>query len=471
MPTRKEITRIDYRLLTACTMGPFLVSVDATALVTAMPVLTHQLSTSLSMASLAFVVYILMFAGLILPLGWLMDRLDCFRLLRSGYLLFALGSLACAMSGTIQQLCAGRVLQGIGGAILYAVTPVLVKRVIPAEAQDMGYSWNAMAAQTGILAGPPLGGLITSYWGWQWIFGLNLPLAVLGLLLLHQRTAPPPADTEQKKLDLPGALLSFLASGLCIIALNQGAKLGWGSWPILLTGSVGLSCLALFVHRQSHLQNPLINLGLFRIQQFRTALLVACTSMFAGAGLSFLYPFFLTRQAGLSVGQIGLLLSIEPGCSVFLGGFAAAAALRWGYAPLITASMGLRLFAVLMLAAVAGTSPLILVGLFFALAGGATGIQYGPLISRIMAAVPADQAGAGGALFSQSRLMAQILGIVLFEAIYSELNDRLPNYLMTHYRGIDFMLVFILAAMLFAVSTVLSRGLRGPISGPARHQK
>lgn len=447
-------------------MGPFLVSVDATALVTTMPILAHQLATSLSLASLAFVLYTLMFAGLILPLGWLMDRFDGFRLLRSGYLLFALGSLACAMSGTILQLCAGRILQGVGGAILYAVTPVLVKRAIPAEAQDQGYSWNAMAAQIGILAGPPLGGLITSLWGWQWIFGLNLPLAFLGLVLLHKRTAPPPADTAQKSLDLPGALLSFFASGLCIFALNQGKELGWGSWPILLAGSAGPVCLALFIHRQCHLQNPLIDLGLIRIQPFRTALIVACTGMFAGAGLSFLYPFFLTRQAELSVAQTGLLLSVEPTCSVLLGGCAAAAALRWGYAPLITASMALRLFAALMLAAVAGTSPLILVGLIFALAGGATGLQYGPLMSRIMAAVPADQAGAGGALFSQSRLMAQMMGIVLFEAIYSELHDLLPNYLMTSYNGIDFMLVFILAAVLFAASALLSRGLRGPISDP-----
>jgi len=467
MPDRKDATKIDYRLLAACTMGPFLVSVDATALVTAMPVLAHQLNTTLSLASLAFVLYTLMFAGLILPLGWLMDRLDCFRLLRSGYILFALGSLACAVSGTIVHLCAGRVLQGIGGAILYAVTPVLVKRAIPAEAQDRGYSWNAMAAQTGILAGPPLGGLITGSLGWQWIFGLNLPLAVLGLLLLRKRTAPPPADTVQKALDLPGALLSFLASVLCIFALNQGKELGWGSWPILLAGSAGPVCLALFIHRQGHLQNPLIDLGLIRIQPFRTALLVACTGMFAGAGLSFLYPFFLTRQAGLSVAQTGLLLSIEPTCSVLLGGCAAAAALRWGYAPLITASMGLRLFAALLLAAVAETSPLLLVGLIFALAGGATGLQYGPLMSRIMAAVPADQAGAGGALFSQSRLMAQMMGIVLFEAFYSELHDLLPQYLTTSYGGIDFMMVFLVAAVLFAVSAVLSRNLRDTMPGPA----
>lgn len=458
MPDLKNTTEVDYRLLVACTMGSFLVSLDATALVTATPVLAHQLDTTMSLASLAFVLYTLMFAGLILPLGWLMDRLDCFRLLRSGYILFALGSLACAMSGTILHLCAGRILQGIGGAILYAVTPVLVKRVIPAEAQDKGYSWNAMAAQTGILAGPPLGGLITSGLGWQWIFGLNLPLAALGLILVHKRTTPAPAHAVQRTLDLPGALLSFLASGLCIFALNQGAELGWGSWPILLTGSVGLACLALFVHRQSYLPNPLIDLGLFRIQQFRTALLVACTSMFAGAGISFLYPFFLTRQAGLSVGQTGLLLSIEPGCSVLLGGFAAAAALRWGSAPVITASMGLRLLAALMMAA-AVTSPLILVGLIFALSGVATGIQYGPLMSRVMAALPADQAGAGGALFSQSRMMAQIMGIVLFTAIYSELPDLLPNSLMTHYGGIDFIIVFILAAGMFAASTGLSRGL------------
>jgi MFS family permease len=461
MPDPHSTTRIDYRLIAACTMGPFLVSVDATALMTAMPELAHQLDTSLSLASLAFVLYTLMFAGLILPLGWLMDRLDCFRLLRSGYLLFALGSLACTMSGTILQLCAGRILQGIGGAVLYAVTPVLVKRAMPADAQDQGYAWNAMSAQIGILAGPPLGGLITSHWGWQWIFGLNLPLAALGLLLLQQRTAPPAGNAVQKTLDLPGAVLSFLASALCIFALNQGKELGWSSWPILLAGIGGPVCLALFARRQFRLPNPLIDLGLIRIKTFRTALLVACTGMFAGAGLSFLYPFFLTRQAGLSLGQTGLFLSIEPTCSVLLGSCAAAASLRWGYAPVIASSMVVRLFGALLLAAVAGVPSLLAIGLAFILAGGATGLQYGPLMSRIMVAVPADLAGAGAALFSQSRLMAQMMGIVLFEALYSELHDLLPHYpMVSSVKGIDFMTVFLLAATLFAVSAVLSRRLQ-----------
>jgi DHA2 family multidrug resistance protein-like MFS transporter len=256
-------------------------------------------------------------------------------------------------------------------------------------------------------------------------------------------------------------VLSFLASALCIFALNQGKEFGWSSWPILLAGIGGPVCLALFARRQFRLPNPLIDLGLIRIKTFRTALLVACTGMFAGAGLSFLYPFFLTRQAGLSLGQTGLFLSIEPTCSVLLGSCAAAASLRWGYAPVIASSMVVRLFGALLLAAVAGVPSLLAIGLAFILAGGATGLQYGPLMSRIMVAVPADLAGAGAALFSQSRLMAQMMGIVLFEALYSELHDLLPHYpMVSSVKGIDFMTVFLLAATLFAVSAVLSRRLQ-----------
>ena len=444
-------------------MGPFLCSVDATALFTAMPVLARQLDTTLSLASLTFVLYTLMFAGLILPLGWLMDRTDCFRLLRIGYLLFGVGSLACMAVESIIPLCASRMLQGVGGAILYSVTPVLVRRAVPAAYQERNYSRNAVAAQLGILVGPPLGGLITTFWGWEWIFGLNLPLVILGILLIRGRTALPDRESARTPLDLSGALLSFLSCGFCIVTLNQGKELGWSSWPILLAASGCAVSLLLFVRRQLTTPHPLICLGLLSNGPYRTAVLTACTGVMAGGGLAFLYPFFLTQRAGLSVAQVGLFLAIEPTCSVLLGSCAVGVTARLGYLPVITGSMGVRLLAALFLAAISGMPLLVPVGVAFALAGASTGLQYGPLTSRIMTALPAERVGAGGALFSQSRLMSQMMGVLLFETLYSELHDPVVRGAVAP-SGSDggFRAVFLLAASLLLLAAALSRGLQEP---------
>ena len=461
MPIEEADTQQFYLHMFPIVIGPLLVALDVLALTTALPTMAQQLQISLSHASLSFVLYILMFTGLILPLGTLMDRTDCYRLLRCGYLLFAAGSLFCCLAQGIVWLCIGRCVQGAGGAILYAVTPVLVKRALPCSMRDRGYAGIIMISNLGILAGPPLGGMITTMLGWQWIFALNLPLVGLGLWLVRKRSTLPEPGHSAKSFDYAGALYSFLSCTLLIVVLQQGKKLGWSSTPVLLATASGLTCMLLFLHRQLNCAHPLIDPGLLRNLPYRTGLLITFLALGTSAGLMFLYPFFLTYCLKLSTMQTGLMLTIEPAFSM-LACFGAAPLAGWaGYRAAVTGAMGLRLGAVLVLAAVAVTPSLLPVVSAFGLTGIATGLQYGPLMSQIMAAVPAEHAGAGGSLFSQIRMLAQLSGVVLFETVFSgSKGTTLLRSMPGESMGEAFRICFLLAAVLLVVAGSCAFGVR-----------
>lgn len=426
-----------------------------------MPLLAQQLATTLSLVSLVSILYVLMFAGLILPVGWLMDRVDCFRLLRGGYYLFGAGSVCCMFSETITQLCAGRILQGIGGAVLYAVTPVLIRKVVPEELRERSYAQLAIVSQLGILLGPPLGGILSARWGWQPIFALNIPIIAAALFLLHGLEAPPVKGADARSFDTTGGVLCFIASALFVFILNQGSELGWGSWGILTAAAAFLITAILFVQRQIRVQKPLVDFTLLGIKEYRTGLITSLFALMAGAGVAFLCPFFLTHVLGFTVFQMGFLLTIEPICTILAGSCSTAAAARWGYAPLITVSLAIRLLAVLLLVAATGVPSLALVMIAFLVSGLGEGLQYGPLMSQVMAAIPSGQEGAGGALFAQARLMAQMFGVLLFETIFSELHTAVPLPGAVN-DGMDyaFSVTFMLAALLFAVGAMTARQLR-----------
>lgn len=431
------------------------------ALGTALPLLAYRFETTLSLASLVSILYVLMFAGLILPVGWLMDRVDCFRLLRGGYYLFGIGSLCCIFSQTITQLCAGRLLQGSGGAVLYAVTPVLIRKFVPEDLRDRSYAQLSMVSQIGILLGPPLGGMLSAQWGWQSIFAMNIPIIAVALILLIGLAAPPDRNAVRRSFDSAGACLCFIASALFIFVLNQGYEFGWGSWEILTAEAACMISAFLFVLRQVRVREPLVDFKLLRIKEYRTGLITSLFALIAGAGVSFISPFFLTHVLGFTIFQSGFMLAIEPVGSVLTAGCSAAAVNRWGYAQLITGSMMARLLAMLMLAAATWAPFLNLVIIAFSISGLAEGMQYGPLMSETMAAIPAGEEGEGGALFSQTRLMAQMFGVLIFETIFSELHS-LPPYpgAPDDRRDIAFSIAFILAAVLFAFGAMLAIRLR-----------
>jgi MFS family permease len=447
-------------LLLSLMVAPFLFSLDTTALVTAMPVVAQNLDTTLSLASLTYILYFLIIAGLTLPLGRLMDRFDAFILLRIGYCIFFAGSLFCALSNGIGELCIGRMIQGFGGAVLYSAAPVLVKRSIGKKFQNLGFISMAMAFQAGSFLGAPLGGYLASSVGWRTIFYIDMPIILAGFVLLSGKKTHSDHKEQSLHFDMPGIGLSFIAIISFIIGLNQGKEQGWTSPFIIASLVVFIACFLLFIRREKRCQYPMIDLTLFKKKQFNVGTIILSIMLVTVSGISFLMPFYLINQFGYKIEKVGLLLVLDMAAAFITGLILAPRANH--YRKRLLVCSGLIIYAV----SIAGfiliisiKSSLLLVS-FLILSGVGFGMISGPILAFIEGTMESEQVARGNAFLSVLRIIMQMLGVLIYETIFSQI-----SHFTLIGSPLEMMPSFIAVLSIGAVSLVILSGYSMKIKG------
>jgi MFS family permease len=212
-----------------------IVKLDAFVVNVSLPTIAHAFSLNAAQTSMIIVVYLLMLTNTMLIFGKLEDRLGIRKILIAGYIIFTLGSLFSGLAPSILTLILARGLQGIGGAMLLICGFSAVNKFLPKEIEGWGLGIVTTAAALGIATGAPLGGYITHYFNWRWIFFVNVPLGVLGLLV-SAGTLPKETiskSTASQPFDYLGAILSFTGLSILTYVLSNGGQWGWGSMPTL----------------------------------------------------------------------------------------------------------------------------------------------------------------------------------------------------------------------------------------------
>jgi len=273
--------------------------IDSTVITTALPQMAISLHADPVQLSLAVTAYLLSLAIFVPISGWAADRFGGRVIFRAAIGLFTLGSILCGLSGNLVELTAARVLQGLGGAMMVPVGRLVLFRSVEKTALIATMAYLQVPAQLGPVLGPPIGGFITTYFSWRWIFLVNVPLGLLGILMVTLFFDNPKEDTR-RPLDWIGFLLTG-ASAFCVMygieaigRSHDGLIVAFG---LLVLGFV-LGALSLWHLRTS--KHPLLDISVFRIATFRAAIFGG--SLFrAGAGtLVFLLPLLLQVVFGLS---------------------------------------------------------------------------------------------------------------------------------------------------------------------------
>ena len=273
--------------------------IDSTVITTALPQMAISLHADPVQLSLAVTAYLLSLAIFVPISGWAADRFGGRVIFRAAIALFTLGSILCGLSGNVAELTAARVLQGLGGAMMVPVGRLVLFRSLEKSSMIATMAYLQVPAQLGPVLGPPIGGFITTYFSWRWIFLVNVPLGLLGILLVTLFFDNPKEDTT-RPLDWTGFLLTG-ASAFCVMYGIEAIGRGHGGLAValglLILGFV-LGALSLRHLRRS--KHPLLELSVFRIATFRAAIFGG--SLFrAGAGtLVFLLPLLLQIVFGLS---------------------------------------------------------------------------------------------------------------------------------------------------------------------------
>jgi len=291
-------------LIVACAL--FMENLDGTVITTALPAMALSFDTSPIRLSLGVTAYMLSLAVFIPVSGWVADRFGARTVFRLAIAVFILGSILCGLSMGVLEFAAARVLQGIGGAMMVPVGRLIMIRRVEKSELVRAMAYLTVPALIGPVLGPPVGGFITTYVSWRWIFFLNVPIGILGIVLVTYLI-----ENYREEETWPFDWVGFVLTGTSLTCLMYDFDLvghpgesGWLAWILLGVGAAsGASAL---VHSKLHL-HPLIDLTLLEVPTF--AKTVAGGSIFrmcAGA-LPFLLPLMLQVGFGMSAFASGLL--------------------------------------------------------------------------------------------------------------------------------------------------------------------
>jgi EmrB/QacA subfamily drug resistance transporter len=332
LPPRADRPPIVLPLIVACAL--FMENLDSTVVATALPAIAHSLNQSPLTLNVAMTCYLLSLAVFIPASGWLADRFGARDVFAAAIAVFTLSSLLCGIAQNLPEMISARVLQGMGGAMMTPVGRLVLLRTIPKSQLVQALSYVTVPALVGPAIGPLVGGFIATYSSWRWIFYINLPIGILGLVLAL-RLIPNQRQPNLGPADIRGLLLSGFGLGAMALGLDN---VGRGSLPgsiEIATVAVALLCLVLFAHHARRSPNPAIDLSLLDMPTFRASILGGSIFRISIGGIPFLLPLMFQIGFGLTPFQSGSLTFAAALGALFMKIVAPPIVRRFGFRRLL----------------------------------------------------------------------------------------------------------------------------------------
>lgn len=395
-------------------LGFFVVALDAQIVNVALPAIRNDLSGGLSGLQWIVTGYTLMFSALQLFAGTFSDRAGARRAYGLGMILFTVASAACALSPSLAFLIAGRILQGIGAAMITPSSLALIREAYHDAAQrGRAIVYWGLGGSVAAAAGPVLGGVLTQM-DWRLIFFVNLPVGAAAMFVLS-RVAPSPR--RPMPFDWLGQITAVLALASLTYGIIEGAEAGYGSPEILTLFAVFAASLTTFVLVQARGRYPMVPLDLFRSRTVSTTLAIAVVTMAAFYGVVFLQSLYFQQLRGESALQTGLLFLPMTGLVALLNPLAARLMTRYGSVAMIAAGQLLMAVGLAGLWLLPADAPTLLVALAMVPVGVGGSFTVPPIIALVMDHVPAERAGTASGVINTARQVGGSLGVAIYGAL------------------------------------------------------
>jgi len=413
MPTADPIPNLEHskRLLPwLVAVAFFMESLDTTILNTAVPTIARALQVAPLSMKAVLASYTLSLAVFIPISGWMANRFGTRRVFASAIGVFTLGSLFCGVSNNIHMLVAFRILQGCGGAMMLPVGRLTMVRTFPKSELIRAMSFVAIPGLIGPMLGPIAGGLITGYLHWSVIFFINLPIGLTGLYLVY-RHLPDYREEATPRADVVGLILFGSGIALLSYVLEVFGEHELGTFAVLgllVLAAVLLTGYGMHAVRTAH---PLLELKLFRLRTFRTAVSGSFFTRIGIGGIPFLFPLLYQVGLGFSPIESGLLMMPQAFAAMSLKMAMPAILTRFGYrAVLITNTFMLGVMILLFGTIGAGTPLWWVVSMVF-LFGFFSSLQYTSMNTLVYADVNERQASSASTISSTAQQMSISFGV------------------------------------------------------------
>jgi EmrB/QacA subfamily drug resistance transporter len=415
---------IDYSrkwyVMAAVSMGTLLATIDGSIVNVALPTLVRQLNTDFAAVQWVVLAYLLTLATLLPSIGRLADMIGKKQIYMLGFVIFTVGSFMCGLASTVHLLIAFRVIQAVGATMILALGSAIVTESFPASERGRALGFTGTMVSIGIVIGPTLGGLLIDLFSWHWIFFVNIPVGIVGVLMI-MRFVPDIKPKGRQQFDFLGAITLFLCLMALLFALTWGQSVGFGDIRVLGLFLMGVFLLGLFIVVEKRAQQPMIDLTLFRNLEFSTSLATGYLTFVAVAGTLILMPFYLENVLGYNTRQVGLLIAVLPVAMGVIAPIAGATSDRFGTRKITVIGLVVLLAGYAALSTLSVQTGALAFALLFLPVGLGMGIFQSPNNSAIMGAASQDKLGIVSGMLALNRTLGQTTGIAIIGTIWAAL--------------------------------------------------
>lgn len=431
----------------------FMEFLDGTVIATALPDMARDFGVTAVELNIGISAYLITLAVLIPASGWIADRFGARAIFTLALAIFTLASVFCGLSTEVLIFVAMRILQGVGGALMVPVGRLAVLRTTPKHQLIKAIATLTWPALVPPIIGPPLGGFITRYASWHWIFFINVPLG-LAAIILSLRIIPDIRETERRSFDLSGFITTSVAMVSLVTAMERLGDRQPQIWPTLALAALGFGCLLYSIRHFRRAAAPMVRLDALQVPTFRVTMYGGSLFRASISAVPFLLPLLFQVGFGMDPFHSGLLV-----LAVFVGNLtikpATTPLIRWlGFRRLLLINGALNVCSLLACALLTPQTPVWAIMLILYLGGVFRSIQFTGVSTLAFADVPAAQMSDANTLFSTASQLAVGLGITL-GAIGIRLGEQVGDWLhLTELPGISFRLSFVFIALICLVGMI-----------------
>ncbi len=431
----------------------FMEFLDGTVIATALPDMAKSFGVQAVDLNLGISAYLITLAVLIPASGWIADRFGARKVFTLALAIFTLASVLCGLATSVDQFIAMRVLQGMGGALMVPVGRLAVLRTTPKHLLITAIATLTWPALVAPIIGPPLGGFITSYANWRWIFFINVPLGLIAIVLAL-RIIPDIYEETRRPFDTPGFIATSVAMVSLVYAMEMMGAQEVNTGVTLALLATGMVTMIYALRHFRRTEWPMIRLDALQVPTFRVTMFGGSLFRASISAVPFLLPLLFQVGFGMDAFHSGLLvlavfvgnLTIKPATTPLLRGL--------GFKKLLLINGALNVLALLACAFLTPQTPVWVIMLVLYLGGVFRSIQFTAISTLAFADVPSPQMSYANTLFSTATQLAVGLGITL-GAIGIRIGELCSEWLgMASLPGISFRLAFVAIALVCLLGMV-----------------
>lgn len=420
-------------VLALAASSSFITTLDGSIVNIGLPTIAHTFHVGVSGAiEWVIIGYLVIIAAVLLTFGRLADMVGRRPIFLSGLAVFVLGSAFCGMAPSLELLILARLFQGLGGALIYSVNIAMITSAFPNSERGLALGLNAVIVSLGVAAGPTIGGVITQYLSWRWIFYVNVPICILvfsaGYFAYRERR---PARGQSGRFDPLGAALLAIGFAALTLGLSFGEEWGWASPGTLSAFVVGVVMLGIAVFVEQRIEHPIMDLHLIRNRTFALANISFMLCMMALFAPGFILPFYFEQLRGFSIIHTGLLMTPLPLALGVTAPLSGSLADRFGSRWLSPIGLALACTGLVLLSQLNAQSTTWDIVWRLAFTGFGQGLFQSPNTRTLMGAAPRNAQGEASGLLATGRVIAQSTSVALTGTVFTVLGAAAAGIALT----------------------------------------